>query len=672
MSLEVILLAEDKHLAELVITLLEKRGHTVLPCVSAAEGMRVICETPPDVVIVGDALSDMDGITFLARIRKQTEKVKIVYVSRFWPEPDLYRVLSKDLLVSLIFERPLKSKLFGPQIEALFQNWNSAEDEEQEESESSILLSFKQKFLASLPQRLRQMELILNEAKNGRSDRAGVEELKRLAHNLKGTAKSCGFDRLGGEAETMEKSLNSMLEHPGDRPAKVFETVSKSMARTFQYLQELSADRADSGLDNESHDGLPPLGLQVLVVGKSELPERSAEMDSQPSIEFVAADCLSDALEKATLQLIDAALIDYTDEAFSQARTIRDLSNCEDLPLGIICGDGEKIDRADAVYAGFSAVIDLPCSANQVRDSVMSLAAGREGRRPRILVVDDDPDLADLVALTLGAAGMLVHCVCDPLNALTAIEDFAPDLVLLDAMMPGMSGFELCRKIRVLPGGKGVQVIFLTAQIDLPSRVNALESGADDYLPKPMAAIELTAKVKARLERVRLLKERTERDLLSGLLLRAAFIRQASILFSENNKQDLILSLALLNLDDFKAINVRYGCKIGDAVIAAFGKLLRRRFRVDDLRARWSGAEFALLLRNQHMTTTAQVLLMIQEELGSLDLNFDAKKRLSLTFSAGIASYPADGSNCFELIDAAERRLREAKVANSARIVMEG
>lgn len=672
MSLEIILLEEDKHLAELIIALLEKRGHTVFPCVSAVEGMRVICETPPDVVIVGDALSDMDGITCLARIRKQKSNVKIVYVSRTWPEPDLYRVLTKDFLVSLIFERPIKSKLFGPQIEALFQNLNSAEEEEQVESENAILLSFKQKFFASLPERLRQLELNLNEARNGRPDRLVIEELKRRAHNLKGTAKSCGFDRVGCEAETMEKALNSMLDCSGDHFERVLEAVSQSLVRTLQLLQELAADGSAAELGNESHACLSPISLQVMVVGNNELPERSVGTDSEASVEFIAADCLSDALDKATVRVIDAALISYTDDAYSQARTIRDLSKCEDLPLGMICRAGAKIDRADAVYAGFSTVIDLPCSEKEVRDSVMRLAVAREGRRPRILVVDDDPDLADLVAFTLGKAGMLVLCVCDPLNTLTAIEDFAPDLVLLDAIMPGMSGFELCRKIRVLPSGKGVQIIFLTAEIDLPSRVNAFESGADDYLPKPMSPIELTAKVKGRLERVSLLKERTERDLLSGLLLRSAFIRQVSLLLSENRQQDLILSLALLNVDNFKTINGRYGCRAGDTIVAEFGKLLKRRFRVDDSRARWGGAEFVLLLRNEPKSTASQVLSMIQGELGSLDLRAGAEKLPNLTFSAGIAGYPADGSSLFELVDAAERRLREARAAVQARIVIEG
>lgn len=114
----------------------------------------------------------------------------------------------------------------------------------------------------------------------------------------------------------------------------------------------------------------------------------------------------------------------------------------------------------------------------------------------RILVVDDDVALAEMISIVLNAEGFTVQECYDGGEAVGAVKDFSPDLVLLDVMLPGKSGFEICETIRQT---SNVPIVMLTARSDTADVVAGLEAGADDYVPKPFKPRELVARIKARL-----------------------------------------------------------------------------------------------------------------------------------------------------------------------------
>jgi DNA-binding response OmpR family regulator len=117
---------------------------------------------------------------------------------------------------------------------------------------------------------------------------------------------------------------------------------------------------------------------------------------------------------------------------------------------------------------------------------------------PRILVVEDDPTVSEVVVRYLTREGLAVEAVADGLEAIAAADACWPDLVVLDLMLPGLDGIEVCRRLRA---EAPVPVIMLTARGDEDDRVMGLELGADDYLGKPFSPRELTARVKAVLRR---------------------------------------------------------------------------------------------------------------------------------------------------------------------------
>ncbi|GAA3177576.1 hypothetical protein GCM10020255_069640 [Rhodococcus baikonurensis] len=118
--------------------------------------------------------------------------------------------------------------------------------------------------------------------------------------------------------------------------------------------------------------------------------------------------------------------------------------------------------------------------------------------KPRILVVDDDTALAEMLTIVLRGEGFDPYVVGDGTLALAAVRETRPDLVLLDLMLPGMNGIDVCR---VLRADSGVPIVMLTAKTDTVDVVLGLESGADDYIMKPFKPKELVARVRARLRR---------------------------------------------------------------------------------------------------------------------------------------------------------------------------
>lgn len=137
-----------------------------------------------------------------------------------------------------------------------------------------------------------------------------------------------------------------------------------------------------------------------------------------------------------------------------------------------------------------------------------------DDRALRILIVEDDPSLSYLLVYNLNAEGYQVEHVSDGEEADLRIIEMPPDLVILDWMLPGVSGLEICRRLRARKGCKDLPVIMLTARSEENERVRGLSVGADDYVVKPFSMPELMARVRALLRRAR--PERIASKLLIG------------------------------------------------------------------------------------------------------------------------------------------------------------
>lgn len=211
----------------------------------------------------------------------------------------------------------------------------------------------------------------------------------------------------------------------------------------------------------------------------------------------------------------------------------------------------------------------------------------------RVLVVDDEHDIATVLEINLANEGFDVQTANDPHEALKKAFDFRPDLVLLDINMPGMDGLEVMRVLRTDALTASTSIILLTAKASVDDRLIGLASGADDYITKPFDLDEVVSRVRAALRRAHLLRGVSP---LTGLPGNFEILRQLETLLADGSSFALIHA----DLDSFKGYNDHYGFVRGDDAIRATAEVLLEVLTGVNGRPRFlghvGGDDFAILL----------------------------------------------------------------------------
>lgn len=188
--------------------------------------------------------------------------------------------------------------------------------------------------------------------------------------------------------------------------------------------------------------------------------------------------------------------------------------------------------------------------------------------RERVLIVDDDIDICRYVQVNLVLDGYVVDIANDGEDGLRMAIDLQPDLVLLDVMMPGLDGTEVCRRMREDPRTLNTPIIFLTAKSQSTDKIAGLSAGADDYIAKPFDPPELTARVRSALRRNKAMRDVSPLTGLPGNTSVSAELERRVL------DHTTPFSVCWCDLDDFKAFNDHYGFLRGDEAIQLTARVL--------------------------------------------------------------------------------------------------
>lgn len=284
-----------------------------------------------------------------------------------------------------------------------------------------------------------------------------------------------------------------------------------------------------------------------------------------------------------------------------------------------------------------------------------------------ILLVDDDPGVLRMLHAILSDYPR-VQFATSGAEALALMRAQMPDLVLLDAEMPGMSGFEVCAAIKGDPALRNVAVIFVTAHDDVSFETRALGLGAADFLGKPLSAPRVRLRVALHLSlkrQVDLLRNLSEVDGLTGLVNRRGLDASVEREARASRRSNLPLSALMVDVDEFKRFNDAYGHPAGDACLQAIAEALRTTARRPrDLAARYGGEEFTLLLPETDGDGAVLVASAVCRAVEALAIPHRASRVAAhVTVSVGVATLPDDCEDGQRLIAAADRALYAAKQA---------
>jgi two-component system cell cycle response regulator len=256
-----------------------------------------------------------------------------------------------------------------------------------------------------------------------------------------------------------------------------------------------------------------------------------------------------------------------------------------------------------------------------------------------VLIIDDSPDIHDLLAVRLRPEALVLHNAQSGEAGLAAAATLQPDLILLDVEMPGLSGFDVCRRLKDDPATAAIPVIFLTAAADVETKVAGFDLGATDYVTKPFQVAELRARVRAALRTARyqkLLAARAQVDALTSLWNRAYFDRRLADEIAAAQRYRRAVTVMLLDLDHFKSMNDRFGHPFGDLVLQRLGDLLWAALRTADAPCRYGGEEFGIILTETSLEGAKEVATRIMTRLGGLELVQKGQK-VPVTASIGIS-----------------------------------
>lgn len=297
----------------------------------------------------------------------------------------------------------------------------------------------------------------------------------------------------------------------------------------------------------------------------------------------------------------------------------------------------------------------------------------------RILIIDDSKLIAHLAKNILSKRGHEVLLAGDGKTGLDIAKDNKPDLILLDLILPGIDGYEVCRRIKNNSTTADIPIIMLTSKAEHADKVQGLEMGASDYVTKPFDEGELIARVNTHLrikvlheslqEKNRQLFEMANRDGLTGLYNHRYFQETLFNDFQRAIRYKESLSCIMFDIDHFKKFNDTYGHQTGDVILKALGKLIEKLMRRSDLAARYGGEEFALIL---YHTTINNAVITAERLRKSIEKHkFKSEDLiLNVTISMGVASYyHPDIQDAKTLIECADKALYKAKEEGRNKVV---
>jgi diguanylate cyclase (GGDEF)-like protein len=305
----------------------------------------------------------------------------------------------------------------------------------------------------------------------------------------------------------------------------------------------------------------------------------------------------------------------------------------------------------------------------------------RASRKPdtdvSILLVDDDPGTIQFMGRILTGVGQL-RFATNGNDALRLARGSAPDLILLDAEMPGVSGFELLRMLKAESSLAEVPVIFITSHNQAGFEVSALDMGAADFIAKPLRPSRVMARVRAQL-RVKHMADELRRtattDALTGVANRRQFDELLEREWLRAQRSGDPVSLLMIDVDHFKLYNDLYGHPKGDICLRHVAQVLKRACRCPaDVVARYGGEEFMILLPRTPRQDAQHVARQVLEAVAAFGiLHDDSQTTHYVSVSVGIACFDdASGFRAYDspgflgagdLVRAADKALYSAKHA---------
>ena len=294
-------------------------------------------------------------------------------------------------------------------------------------------------------------------------------------------------------------------------------------------------------------------------------------------------------------------------------------------------------------------------------------------KQETILVIDDDQITVDLIITMFTTTTTVLTALNGETGLATASND-KPDLIILDALIPDMGGYDICARLKAMPETENIPVIFLSTDKQTEDELNALDLGAIDFISKPIVPEILKARIKNHMSQKRdrdKLEMMSAVDALTAVPNRRRFDEYLYQEWRRAIRNKYPLSLLMLDIDHFKSYNDTYGHQKGDKCLWAVTREIERHLRrPSDMVARYGGEEFSVILPDTPSSSAFELARRIWSGVGNLNIEHTGAPYVGhLTISIGLASTIPDGEQKLsQFIEIADQNLYKSKDSGRNRI----
>jgi diguanylate cyclase (GGDEF)-like protein len=517
-------------------------------------------------------------------------------------------------------------------------------------------------YLREARSRLDELDGLLDVLEATGDDARALQDLRRAFHGFAGSGATYGLPAVSALGLAGERRCGAVRSGPAvASDLRLWRETAAGLRREVEAAETAAPAVSDAPspptvvvVDEDPGD------LQSLTLA---LEQEGFAVRAEPRLAGVLA----------TGGLPEALIVDASVDqgaAFALVTSIRARADGAKAVVFVIGKHGGVLDRVEAIHCGADGHFTKPVDTGAMVRRLRFLLEREQAEPPRILSIEDDPQQAAFVRTVLTSGGCEVRTVADPLRLEAELAAFRPDLVLMDVLLPGVSGYDLVRSLRQDERFTTLPVIILTTRGELDARIEAARAGGDEHLVKPVSPGLLLSTVVARVERGRFLRLLVERDGLTGLLTHTTLLERARSAVARKRREPRRQWVwMMIDLDRFKDVNDTHGHPAGDRVLIRLAGLLRARLRAADVIGRYGGEEFAVVLEDISGGDAVRLVERLRAEFAGMEQMSRERVPFRVTFSAGLAALE-DGETVSSWVNAADRALYEAKEGGRNRVVL--
>ena len=484
------------------------------------------------------------------------------------------------------------------------------------------------------------------------------------AHLLVGSLASFGF----AEASRLCREIEQIFRD-GVKFSEELEHLKQLVVGLRQELEQPTATSEPPAEDQVT----VKQQLQMLIVDNDvQLGEQLIKEATIWGIQALIATNITQARDAIARKCPDVVLLDLCFDGLAQngLNLLAELTTRnQNLPVLVFTALEDFANRVKVARHGVQTFLSKPALPASVLAAVTQMLQQSLIVQAKILVVDDDPQMLDILRTILAPWGFIFTLLDNPQHFWTTLEATNPDLLILDIEMPNLNGIDLCRVVRNDPHWSELPVLFLSAHRDIKTVISVFVAGADDYVSKPVLEPELIARVLNRLERTFIFRKLAETDILTGIANRRKSIQELTRLLHLAQRQGQPMCFIILDFDHFNQVNNKYGHDAGDRVLSRFGALLLQTFRSEDMVGRWGGEEFVVGLYGATEVQSKARLMELLEIMRQQEFTSASGEKFRVTFSGGISQYPENGRDLQALYQTADVALYKAKAKGRNQIL---